>query len=153
MSIFYAVLSTSYLCMSRSFLQHSISWEEAGKTKIHQNGFVLSLLMLLQKVHFIPLGKMSIFLILVFIAELPASGNRPQLPSSLLARTGDKLPAVDRAISLAGEDLVNDLQGFSSDLNAVIFFECRRPRAAKEHHLLTLYYEVEATHLEPLAPR
>ena len=130
--------------------------EEAGKTKIHQNGFVLSLLMLVPLTKSIiqePLGKMSIFLILVFIAELPASGNRPQLPSSLLARTGDKLPAVDRAISLAGEDLVNDLQGFSSDLNAVIFFECRRPRAAKEHHLLTLYYEVEATHLEPLAPR
>ena len=67
-----------------------------------------------------PLGKMSIFLILVFIAELPASGNRPQLPSSLLARTGDKLPAVDRAISLGEDSLVNDLQGFSSDLNAVI---------------------------------
>ena len=53
------------------------------------------------------------------------------------ASTGDKLPAVDRAISLGEDSLVNDLQGFSSDLNAVIFFECRRPRAAKEHHLLT----------------
>ena len=47
--------------------------EEAGKTKIHQNGFVLSLLMLVPLTKSIiqePLGKMSIFLILVFIVEL-----------------------------------------------------------------------------------
>ena len=62
--------------------------EEAGKTKIHQNGFVLSLLML------VPLTKSIIqrasgqdvnISYLSFYSGITQSGNdRPQLPSSLL---------------------------------------------------------------------
>ena len=89
-----------------------------------------------------PKAKMSIFLVSLFIVRGRKSTS---IAFFLSLRQGTNYPVLigDHFSSV----LLSDLQGFSSDLNAVIFFECRRPRAGKEHHLLTLrvlvqYYTV-----------
>ena len=80
-----------------------------------------------------PEAKMSIFLVSLFIVRGRKSTS---IAFFLSLRQGTNYPVLigDHFSSV----LLSDLQGFSSDLNAVIFFECRRPRAGKEHHLLTL---------------